>query len=641
MMNGCKHSVCLTQHLCHFTTDYWYMGKIPPMGANVAFSLYGALKGQSFSDCDSKSFINSFYTNTGFQSYAAAMYYAGESGFSNYAYADADDDGSYSGLDATCSGGYGVGCDATYGFAIHTYSTDVCNPQYVTGVKDKLSNLNSALSKTTCVKIYDSSSGSSSTSGTALGLLANSNSCFYQNYYSPDGNCPDPYGKIATYRQKFANGIQRQQKERPYAVYTSEVTKGKSMVAGGSLLLLVAGMILLMEYYTARKYKAIVSKHEQDPDYADGLVKTMSNLSQDPDSTLMKELPKKPSDEGREVPPRSTSWWPFAKSSMAAEPEPVQPKKSSSWFASSSPRATPTPSQQQEPHEQQLSKEASPEEQVQQSKKSSTWFSFSTAASSKERAVPAQAPTPVPPPAQEEGPSYAILESMKQSANRELEYRMAIFNGNVERIQNGLSRAWSSGVELTSPKPPQVPFSVANPSTAPPAQTDAPYPGKSGFTQLSPSPLPSREDSPIADVVNVSHVAPVAALQPPSTGKTVKEVEAPIYDEVVMSRASMEDEVKGSSMSQDQLDEMVGSGETDDSSVARDRTLDSKIEHALSDHSGPEVMLSMTKPAVSQAQLDNASTEARPDGQIQQDTEAILMDLRSKTDDDGKRSVEE
>eukprot|EP00977_Amphora_coffeiformis_P015953 scaffold4823_cov175-Amphora_coffeaeformis.AAC.2 len=273
------HSSSIPSFL-HFPTnpDYWYMGKIPPMGANVAFSLYGALKGQSFSGCSGGTFINSFYTNTGFQSYAAAMYRAKQSGFSDYAYADADDDSSYSGLDAACKGGYGVGCDATYGFAVHKYSTDTCDPQFVTGVKDSLSSLNSAMKNTQCVQIYDSSKSSGSTSGTALALLENANSCFYQNYYSPDGECPDPYGKIAYYRQNFAKGLKKQKREQPYEIYTGEVEKGQSMALAGGLLFLAAAALFIMESYTARKYKTIMSKYQDrphDPEYAaDGLVKS-------------------------------------------------------------------------------------------------------------------------------------------------------------------------------------------------------------------------------------------------------------------------------------------------------------------------------------------------------------------------------
>ena len=469
-------------------SDYWYMGKVPPMGANVAFSLYGALKGESFSGCNGNTFINSFYTNTGFQDYAKAMYYAGESGFSDYA---SDDDDSSSGLTAECSGGYGVGCDATYGFAVHTYSTDVCNPQYVTGVQDSLSDLNSALQATQCVKIYDSSQYNGYTEGTALELLYYSSACFYQNYYAPDGNCPDPYGKIAFYRNNFAKGLQREKRSQPYEIFTSEVKKGKTMVATGSLLVIAAIAVLAIEIYMSRTYK---TKRTVDEEKSDGLVKP---------KTLERPIP--------------------------------------------------------------------------------------------------------------EGEPYSMLETMKQSANQELEYRMAIFNGNVQRISDSINRAWNSGMELTSTKKTDKqadtePQNHLHPSYVPKAQEQLNnmYPAQHSvpFTQLTPSPLPSQDESvPMnetepASSLNVSRLteatglagfdtasAPIGPAPIPIAADTTTSVDVhpELYDQVLASRASMEsDEIKG--MSRD-LDDVIASEDTDDSSTLADRTLEAKIEAALQDSS--------------------------------------------------------
>ena len=265
-----SHLVVLLSFDARFSPqiDYWYMGKVPPMGANVAYSLYGALKGEKFSGCSEKTFINSFYTNTGFQDFAQAMYYAGQSGFSSYAY----DDDSYGAVSAGCNGGYGVGCDATYGFAVHTYSTDTCNPEWVNGVKDPLYDLNSAFEASTCVKIYDSSSYSGYSSGTALQLLSYSSACFYQNFYSPDGECPDPYGKIRYYRQNFANGLKREKRAQPFEIYTHEVKKGKILVGLGLLLSLVASSLLFIENRKARTVKK--GKHSLSDTGSDGLVKS-------------------------------------------------------------------------------------------------------------------------------------------------------------------------------------------------------------------------------------------------------------------------------------------------------------------------------------------------------------------------------
>jgi len=222
--------------------DYWYMGKIPPSGANVAFSLYGSLSGTSFSGCTANTFINSFYTNTGFTDFTKAMNYAGVSGFSS----------SYS-YNTGCSGGYGVGCDWDNGFAVHTYSSNECDPQNYKGVKDTMSSLNSALNNNAkCVKIYDKSSYGGTPYGTPLQLLAYSHSCFYQDFFSPDGVCPDPYGKLAYYQQNFYKGIQNSKKQDPYQVarrkvqYEAQIEMGerKSMIGLG-----LAALATLMMFY--------------------------------------------------------------------------------------------------------------------------------------------------------------------------------------------------------------------------------------------------------------------------------------------------------------------------------------------------------------------------------------------------------
>jgi hypothetical protein len=245
--------------------DYWYMGKIPSMQANVAFSLYGQLSGQgSFPGCNSLTFINSFYTTTGYTAFSKALYYAGASGFSS----------SSSGVSygAECQGGYGVGCDTSGGFAVHQYSTSVCDPANVTKTTNTLSNLNSAMKNVQCTQIYSksrsygsySSSSSSSSSNTdddgyssrsttSLSLLDNSAACFYQNVYSPDGTCPDPFGKIAYYKATFYKEIQKAKAQRPSniyrkeAQYNAEISHGRSNSTKGIFLVALAGIVLLMD----------------------------------------------------------------------------------------------------------------------------------------------------------------------------------------------------------------------------------------------------------------------------------------------------------------------------------------------------------------------------------------------------------
>jgi hypothetical protein len=241
--------------------DYWYMGKIPSMQANVAFSLYGHLNGQgTFEGCNQLTFINSFYTTTGYTAFSKALYYAGVTGFSSSGV-------SYG---AECQGGYGVGCDSSGGFAVHQYSTSVCNPANITATTNTLTSLNSAMKNVQCSQIYSrsrsyGSSSSSSSNGddstddgystrssTSLSLLDNSAACFYQNVYSPDGTCPDPYGKIAYYKETFYKEIQKAKAQRPTniyrkeAQYNAEISHGQSNARRGILLLALAGLVLIV-----------------------------------------------------------------------------------------------------------------------------------------------------------------------------------------------------------------------------------------------------------------------------------------------------------------------------------------------------------------------------------------------------------
>ena len=252
------------------------------MGANAAFSLYGHLKSKSaFSGCDKSTFINSFYTNQGFTDFETAMQYAGVSAFLSDNNGDA-----YS---AECGGGYGVGCDVNNGFALHKYSTTTCNPDKVSLVIDEMYYANKAMQTVDCVQIYDASSSSSSYgynddnngddgggggsgddssyySGTALGLLETSHACFYQNVWSPDGECPDPYGKIKYYQSNFGNAIEKSaattpiQVSRQRMIYKHKIRKGQHMTAAGVVLVLAACVILATDKMISQLVELRLSK---------------------------------------------------------------------------------------------------------------------------------------------------------------------------------------------------------------------------------------------------------------------------------------------------------------------------------------------------------------------------------------------
>lgn len=296
-------------------TDYWYMGATPTYAANVAYSLYGSLAGESFSGCNEDTFINSFTTNQGFESFAQALYYAGVT--------DTDYSQSYS---SECEGGSGIVCDYNYGFAYAYFSSDTCDPAYASGTSDSLYSMNQAFQAAECVQIYDSATFTYNNNynnddandgyynrdlkeqqdnkdntnvdnskqdrqledanayggggyngysgygyngygynayanyyynyyGTALSLLYYSNACFIQNYWSIDSGCPDPYGILSEYQQNFNKGVRMSMKIDTYGLYRSNMSKGKKYVKIGALLFLTALIMFVAEQMMAFKAK--------------------------------------------------------------------------------------------------------------------------------------------------------------------------------------------------------------------------------------------------------------------------------------------------------------------------------------------------------------------------------------------------
>jgi hypothetical protein len=233
--------------------DTWYLGSVPSFRANVAYSLYGILQGEEDRGCSKKTFINSFYTTQGVESFINAMAAAGMT--DSFAYVDGDSQDNGGGDptstcyqidydsndnnqeeeadDAVDDGGerrrrrlnnnnndyvhgakynsytasYGLGCtDRSHSrhphtFAMQSYTGDYCDANAVVAIKDDLQDFNNRLSETTCVLIYaqgdsgyyDEDNHDSGDSDSALALLATSKNC---NVYDGSGTCPDPYGKL-------------------------------------------------------------------------------------------------------------------------------------------------------------------------------------------------------------------------------------------------------------------------------------------------------------------------------------------------------------------------------------------------------------------------------------------------------------
>ena len=89
--------------------EYWYMQGSDCIRANVAFSLYGTLQGEEDQGCSKKTFINSFYTTGGVESFTAAIANAGFQ-FSNGDEGNGNDgDGITSDCEAKYQNGQGGG----------------------------------------------------------------------------------------------------------------------------------------------------------------------------------------------------------------------------------------------------------------------------------------------------------------------------------------------------------------------------------------------------------------------------------------------------------------------------------------------------------------------------------------------------
>jgi hypothetical protein len=198
--------------------DYWYMGLSECFRANVAYSLYGVLKGEEDKGCNKNTFINSFFTTTGISTFTDYMTYAGATftetddnavAISSDCQAVANENGDANAAEQSSnvnnvkvnamSTSYGIGCaDKTNKFAMKSYSGAYCDEREVLKVTDTLDTFNGDMSQIQCVSIYDEAAaandGNQQNNGaSAIGILSYSEPC---NVYLYSGECPDPYGKL-------------------------------------------------------------------------------------------------------------------------------------------------------------------------------------------------------------------------------------------------------------------------------------------------------------------------------------------------------------------------------------------------------------------------------------------------------------
>jgi hypothetical protein len=211
--------------------DYWYMGAMSSgagwsYGPQVAFSLYGSLKGSMRKGCNQNTYINSFYTTSGFYAFTNTLASAGIS-----------NDGSSFSL--YCQNGVEMTCSSTgNGFSLTKYGDSYCTRGDEVGEEesDALDNFNNVLDDATCVEIYDSNSGK------VPYLLYHSRSCELQD---EAGACPDPYGKKSYYESRLSRALAGLAPDDEN--YHQELVKGYSFLGSGAMFIFLAAVLAAYE----------------------------------------------------------------------------------------------------------------------------------------------------------------------------------------------------------------------------------------------------------------------------------------------------------------------------------------------------------------------------------------------------------
>jgi hypothetical protein len=200
--------------------DQWWQGMGSCYGANVAYSLYGILPGDAastFNPCNRGTFINSFFTKDGLQSFVKAS--KGKIDISS--------------LDEQCNGGTSTSCSADGTFEVASFNGG-CFPSNYVATVDTLDSLNKALeSDMNCVLIY-----SSGGTNYASDILSQSQQCSFDM-----ASCPDPYGLVGKYEFNFAMA-QRYSKYKAPDVKTEKILDALS-----ALVFTGAGVALLLHRY--------------------------------------------------------------------------------------------------------------------------------------------------------------------------------------------------------------------------------------------------------------------------------------------------------------------------------------------------------------------------------------------------------
>lgn len=231
----------------------WYMALSECSRANAAFSLYGILKGEEDAGCTSKTYINSFFTTSGAETFTQYMEFAGasfsggnddqaeelssactaEAGENNAA----DDGYQYRHNENIARGStsYSLACTTEGQYVEKAFSGQYCKDTENSRVTDALATFNAEMGQIQCTEIYRSGGNNNDDGGgeSALDLLTVSEPCDILEY--PD-SCPDPYRKLVRYENNLEVSAALSENQR----------KDRLRKAASWLMMLIGSLLILL-----------------------------------------------------------------------------------------------------------------------------------------------------------------------------------------------------------------------------------------------------------------------------------------------------------------------------------------------------------------------------------------------------------
>jgi hypothetical protein len=267
---------------------FWYMGRTQCFRANVAFSLYGILEGQSHSGkaCQKSTYINSFFTSYGVESFGGPLG-LGVDTANSYCTTQEADEGQDKYYDAgkidddylsdnvqfinyMAYTSIGTGCAAGR-FVTDKYTGAFCHGDLYQETVDTLDSFNAAIESLGCTQIYSSSrrrelqeyQNYDFAEMDAVKILSFSTVCDIRQY--PD-DCPDPYGKKIQYTQN----LERALSQTSITTVPHKAMQIVTYIFAG--LFAFAGLLFMAAAYNVRR-KAV----RKPQDSADGVFRVSSS----------------------------------------------------------------------------------------------------------------------------------------------------------------------------------------------------------------------------------------------------------------------------------------------------------------------------------------------------------------------------